>query len=114
MAAKAKGARAIALMGPSGSGKTTLLEALLFAAGAVDRQGSVEGGNSIGDASPEARAHGQSVEINLASFSFMDDRYSVVDAPGSVEFQADADAALPAMDLALVVVDPEPDKAVLI
>ena len=55
-----------------------------------------------------------SVEINLASFSFMDDRYAVIDAPGSVEFQADADAALPAMDLALVVVDPEPDKAILI
>ena len=49
MTAKAKGARAIALVGPSGSGKTTLLEALLFAAGAVDRQGSVEGRNSIGD-----------------------------------------------------------------
>ena len=114
MAAKAKGARAIALVGPSGSGKTTLLEALLSVAGAVDRQGSVEGRNAVGDASPEARAHGQSVEINLASFSFMDDRYAVVDAPGSVEFQADADAALPAMDLALVVVDPEPDKAVLI
>ena len=114
MAAKAKGARAITLVGPSGSGKTTLLEALLFAASAVDRQGSVEGRNSIGDASPEARAHGQSVEINLASFNFMDDRYAVVDAPGSVEFQADADAALAAVDLALVVVDPEPDKAILI
>jgi elongation factor G len=114
MPGKAKGARAIALVGPNGSGKTTLLEALLYAAGATDRQGSVENGSSVGDASAEARAHGQSVELNVGSFSFMDDRYAVIDVPGSVEFAADADHALPAMDLALVVTDPEPAKAALL
>ncbi len=114
MTAKAKGTRAIALVGPNGSGKTTLLEGLLLAAGALDRQGSVEAKTSLGDASPEARAHGQSVEINVAGFTFLDDRYSLIDCPGSVEFSADADAALACVDLALVVVDPEPDKALLI
>jgi elongation factor G len=114
MAGKAKGARVIALTGPSGSGKTTLMEALLFASGAIDRQGSVEQGQSVGDASPEARAHGQSVEINVANFSFMDDRFAVIDCPGSVEFIADADFALPAADLVLVVADPDPAKAVLL
>jgi elongation factor G len=113
MAGRSKGARAIALVGPSGSGKTTLLEAFLYAAGAIDRQGSVANCNTVGDSSPEARAHGQSVEISVADFAFMDDRYSVIDCPGSVEFAADADFVLPAMDLALVVIDPEPEKAVL-
>ena len=49
-------ARAIALVGPAGTGKTSLTEALLFASGAITRQGSVEAGTTVGDASPEARA----------------------------------------------------------
>jgi elongation factor G len=102
------GVRAIALAGPGGVGKTTLLEALAAAAGAGERQGS------LGDATPEAKLRGQSVEINLASFEFMGDRYALVDCPGSVEFACDGDAALPAMDLALVVADPDPDKAALL
>ena len=107
-------ARAIALVGPNSSGKTSLMEALLFAAGAIDRQGAVEAGGSIGDSSPEARARHQSVELNVASFDFMGDRYTLIDCPGSVEFQAECDFALPAVDLAVVVTDPDPSKAVLL
>lgn len=100
------GVRAIALVGPAGSGKTTLLEALVAAAGGGERPGA------LGDLSPEAKARGQSVELNLAGFEFMDDRYALIDCPGSVEFACDGDAALPAVDLALVVIDPDPARAV--
>lgn len=103
-------ARAIALVGPAGAGKTTLLEALLFASGAVDRQAAA-GQGSVGDASPEARARGVSTEITLARYDWLGDRVSVVDCPGSPEFAHDADAALAAVDLAVVVVDPDPAKA---
>ncbi|HRD45149.1 MAG TPA: elongation factor G [Caulobacter sp.] len=111
---KSGAVRAIALVGPNGAGKTTLFEALLHAAGATERQGVVGQSGSIGDASPEAKAAGQSVEMNLANFEFMGDRYALIDAPGSVEFRADADFALPAVDLAVVVIDPDPDKAILV
>lgn len=110
---KSGAVRAIALVGPNGAGKTTLFEALLHAAGATDRQGAVGQSGSVGDASPEARSAGQSVEMNLAGFTFMGDRYALIDAPGSVEFRADADHALPAVDLAVVVIDPDPDKVLL-
>lgn len=110
---KSGAVRAIALVGPNGAGKTTLFEALLHAAGATDRQGVVGQSGCTGDASPEAKAAGQSVEMNLADFEFMGDRYALIDAPGSVEFRADADYALPAVDLAVVVIDPDPDKAIL-
>ncbi|HEX2815188.1 MAG TPA: elongation factor G, partial [Phenylobacterium sp.] len=40
--------------------------------------------------------------------------YSVVDCPGSLEFCADLDAALPAVDLAVVVAEPDPAKAALL
>jgi elongation factor G len=100
--------RAIALIGPNGSGKTTLFESLLRAAGSTAQPGTV------GDASPEAKAAGQTVELNLAGFEFMGDRYAVVDCPGSVEFASEMDCGLPAVDLALVVVDPDPARAVLL
>jgi elongation factor G len=105
-------ARAIALAGPAGAGKTSLMEALLFRSGAISRQGGP--GATVGDHSPEARAHGHSVEPSVASFDFMGDRYGVIDCPGSVEFSACAEHVLPAVDLVLVVADPSPDKAALL
>ncbi len=65
-AVKEAGPRLIAVVGPFQSGKTTLLEAMLARAGAITRQGSVREGSSVGDSSPEARAHGMSVEANIA------------------------------------------------
>jgi elongation factor G len=106
-------ARAIALVGAAGAGKTTLMEAMLFAAGAVPRQGEV-GSTSVGDASPEARARGQSVEFNVAGFEFMGDRYGLIDCPGSPEFAGCEDYVLPAVDLAIVVADPNPTRAALL
>ncbi len=107
---RAATARAVALVGPYGSGKTELLEALLYAAGARDKKGSAESGDRIGDTSPEARARGMSTEVNVASFDYLDDRYALLDCPGSIEFAGDATFALPAADLAVVVAEADPDK----
>ncbi|RJF91090.1 elongation factor G [Sphingomonas cavernae] len=109
-----KGVRAVALVGPAGAGKTSLMEALLFAAGAISRQGAVEAGTSTGDASPEARARGGSTEINLARLEYLGDRFALIDTPGSIGFAADGDAALSAADLALIVIDPDPARASLV
>ena len=57
-----KGPRCIALVGPFQSGKTTLLEAILARTGAIQRQGTVDAGNSVGDSSKEARHHKMSVD----------------------------------------------------
>jgi elongation factor G len=112
-AARAPVTRAIALVGPAGTGKTSLAEALLFASGAITRQGSVEAGNTVGDASPEARARRGSTELNLAHFDFMGDQFALVDTPGGAGFAADGLAALPATDMAIVVIDPAPERAAL-
>ncbi len=102
--------RCIALVGPYLSGKTTLLEAILARTGAIGRQGRVDDGTSLGDASPEARAHGMSVELNVASCKFLDDEYTFIDCPGSIEFQAEQVAVLPAVDAAIVVCEPDDKK----
>ncbi len=104
--------RAVAFVGPTGAGKTTLMEAMLAAADGPPKTNGARGGT--GDSSPEARARGHSVELNLANFQFRGDRYAVIDCPGAVDFAAESDLALPAVDLAIVVAEPDPAKAILL
>ncbi|HEY9361190.1 MAG TPA: elongation factor G, partial [Xanthobacteraceae bacterium] len=107
---RATGPRCIALVGPFQSGKTTLLEAILARTGAIQRQGTIEAENTVGDASKEARHHLMSVELSVASANFKGDTYTFVDCPGSVEFVHDMRAALPAVDAAVVVCELDEKK----
>ncbi|MGE3645885.1 MAG: elongation factor G [Beijerinckiaceae bacterium] len=104
------GHRLIAIVGPFQSGKTTLLEAMLARCGALSRQGNVRDGSTVGDASPEARAHAMSVEANIATADYLGDRYTFVDCPGSVEFLSDMRNVLPVCDAAVVVCEADPRK----
>ncbi|MEZ2406697.1 elongation factor G [Bosea sp. OAE752] len=105
------GPRCIAIVGPFQSGKTTLLESILMRCGALSRTGSVKAGNSVGDASPEARAHQMSVEPNVASVEFLGDQFQFIDCPGSVEFLHEMRHVLPAVDAAVVVCEADDRKA---
>ncbi len=107
---RAGGPRCIALVGPFQSGKTTLLEAIMFRTGVIPRQGTIESGNTVGDASKEARHHKMSVELTVATTSFMGDAYTFIDCPGSVEFVHDMRAVLPAIDAAVVVCELDEKK----
>ena len=104
------GPRCIALVGPFQSGKTTLLEAILARTGAIQRQGTVEAGTTVGDASKEARSHKMSVEATFATTTFMGDSYTFVDCPGSIEFIHDMRTVLPAVDAAVVVCEADEKK----
>ncbi len=105
------GPRCVALVGPYLSGKTTLLEALLYRTGAIPRQGKVSDKSTIGDAAPEARAHGMSIELNAATTNFMGEAFTFLDCPGSIEFAQDQRAALAGCDLAIVVCEADDKKA---
>ena len=104
------GPRCIALVGPFQSGKTTLLEAILARTGAIQRQGTVDAGTTVGDASKEARHHKMSVEATFATTNFMGDNYTFVDCPGSIEFIQDMRSVLPAVDAAVVVCEADEKK----
>lgn len=104
------GPRCVALVGPFGSGKTTLLEAILERTGAVTRAGSVAAGTSVGDSSPEARDHRMGVELNIAECEFLGDRYTFLDCPGSIEYLFESEAAVAAVDVAVVVAEADAKK----
>lgn len=103
--------RVAALVGPYLAGKTSLLEALLLHAGALPKKGSVKTRDSVGDAGTEARARGMSTELTVATCEYLGEAWTFIDCPGSVEFQQDGLNALQVSDIAVVVVEPEPAKA---
>ncbi|PSB63183.1 elongation factor G, partial [filamentous cyanobacterium CCP1] len=104
------GSRNVAIVGPYLSGKTTVLESLLFVSGATTRKGRVVDGNSVGDASPEARDRQMSVEVNAASTEYGGIYFTFLDCPGSVEFAQETCNALMGVDAAIIVCEPDVDR----
>lgn len=104
-------ARSAAIVGPYLSGKTSVMEALLCASGEIQRRGTVKEKNTVGDTSPESRDRHMSVELSLARTKYLGDNWTLIDTPGSVEFHQDTVAALSVVDIAVVVCEPNPEKA---
>jgi elongation factor G len=98
--ARKHGARAIALVGPQGAGKSTLFEAMLTAAGHKPRR--------AGD--PRDRTMG--TDSRLAHCTMDGDDFALLDCPGSIEFAHEAEAALAIADMAVVVCEPSPARAI--
>lgn len=107
----AGGTRCAALVGPYLSGKTTLLESLLFTAGALHRKGSVKEGNTVGDASEEARARGMSTEVSPGAMTYLGEDWTILDCPGSIELMQEYLNALNVADIAVFVVEPAIERS---
>ncbi len=108
------GHRCAVLVGPYLSGKTTLLEAMLHSSGTTGRRGSVRDGSSVGDHVAEARARQMSTEMNVAEATYLGDKWTILDCPGSVELSYEAQQAMLAADVAVVVCEPEVERAVTV
>lgn len=89
--------RTICLVGHSGSGKTALAEAILHACGIEAHL----------DTSPEAKARGSSVDLNVACYQKGDAQLYILDAPGFGEFIEEAYKGLWVADAAILVVNAE-------
>jgi elongation factor G len=103
--------RNVAIVGPYLSGKTTLLESLLSVTGAITRKGRVTDKNTVGDSSSEARDRQMSVEVNAASTEYGGICLTFLDCPGSVELAQETYNALVGVDAAIVVCEPDSDRA---
>jgi elongation factor G len=98
--------RNIGLVGHGGSGKTTLAEAMLFAAGATNRQGKVEDGSTVLDFDPDEIQRKNSISLSASYCEWRENKLNLVACPGYADFVGEVWAALKAVDTALVVLQP--------
>jgi len=92
----------VALVGPYSGGKSTLFEAMMEAAGAPVKR----------PADPRNRP--MTTEIRLGHCSYLGDQWSVLDCPGSIEFAHEVTAALAMVDIAVVVCEAVPSRALTV
>jgi Translation elongation factors (GTPases) len=100
----ARNIRNVAVLGHGGEGKTTLVEALLFTAGAIDRQGKVENGTATTDYDPEENRRQISISAALAPLEYKDTKINLVDVPGFFDFAGEMMGPLTACEGALITV----------
>lgn len=96
--------RNIAILAHVDAGKTTLSERILFTAGEVRLPGNVEDGLATMDYLPEERERGITIEAGVAHFEWRGIWFNFIDTPGHVDFGAEVDMALSAVDGAILVI----------
>ena len=94
--------RSVALVGPYSSGKSTLFDALMEAAGSAPKR----------PADPRNRP--MTTEVRLGHCEYLGDKWSILDCPGSIEFSHETEAALAMADIAVVVCEPVPSRALTV
>lgn len=97
--------RNVALIGHSASGKTSLSEALLHAAGAIERAGKVDAGNTHSDYDPEEVKRKVSISASLLPLENKDTKVNLIDCPGYRDFVGEIKNGVRAAETALIVVD---------
>ncbi|MFI6600960.1 GTP-binding protein [Nonomuraea sp. NPDC050536] len=86
------------------AGKTSLTERLLFQTGAIDRLGSVDGGDTQTDTGDIERRRGITIRTAVAAFTVGDLHVNLIDTPGHSDFIAEVERALGVLDGAILVV----------
>lgn len=80
------------------AGKTTLSEQLLVHTGAVRTRGSVDSGTAHTDLLPVERRRGISVKATCVRFTHRDVQINLIDTPGHVDFSAEVERSLWALE----------------
>jgi ribosomal protection tetracycline resistance protein len=86
------------------AGKTSLTERLLYTAGAIDKIGSVDGGNTQTDTLDLERQRGITIKAAVVSFVIDDFTVNLIDTPGHPDFIAEVERALNVLDGAVLVI----------
>lgn len=97
--------RNIVLVGQRGAGKTSLAELLLYKAGAIDRQGSVDEGSSTLDFDPDEIQRKMTISTAVAPLEWGKIKVNLLDTPGYSDFIGDVAGAVAVAESALILVD---------
>lgn len=99
-----KDIRNIVLLGHGNSGKTSLAEAILHKTGMINRLGSIDEKNTVSDYDEEEKNRGTSIHSSLLYTNYKGKLINIIDTPGFPDFVGGALPAVPAADLAVVVI----------
>ena len=99
-----KDIRNLAVLGHGSEGKTTLIESMLFATGAIDRQGRVEDGNTVSDFDAEETKRHISISASVCPTEVHGKKLNFIDVPGYFDFAAEASGALAAAEGAVITI----------
>src|SRR3990172_5803559 len=97
--------RNVGFAGHGGVGKTSLVEAILFAAGAINRLGRVDDGTTTTDFDPDEIKRKISLGTSVAFCDWKGHRLNLIDTPGYGDFVADARGGVRVVGGAVIVVD---------
>ena len=97
--------RNVVLVGHGHAGKTSLVSAMLYTAGATQRQGRVDDGSATTDYDDEEISRKMSIATSLAYAEWGQTKINLLDTPGFNMFVHEAKMVLPVVDAAIVVVD---------
>ena len=86
------------------AGKTTLSEALLFTAGAIRKAGRVDKKDAFLDNYELERERGITIFSKQAVFSYDDQRITLLDTPGHVDFSTEMERTLQVLDAAVLLI----------
>ncbi len=95
----------IVLLGHAGSGKTTLAECMLFEAGLINRRGSIEEGNTVGDYHPLEQERSNSIFSKLMHTRWRGYKINLLDTPGYDDFTGEVLSALRVADTGVMLLN---------
>ena len=101
---KTSNIRNVAVVGHGSDGKTTLVEALLYYAGAIDRQGRVEDGSTTTDSDPEEIRRKISISAAVAPLEWKETKINFIDVPGYFDFAGEMVGPMAVCEGALITV----------
>ncbi len=101
--------RNVAIVGHGGSGKTMLVEHMLYTAGATDRVGSVDGGNTQSDFDPLEIRRKISLSASVMPLEWHDHKINLIDVPGYPDFIGDLHAVARVVESMIIVTEAKRD-----
>lgn len=101
--------RNVAIVGHGGSGKTMLVEHLLYTAGAIDRVGSVDGGNTQSDFDPLEIRRKISLNASIMPLEWHGTKINLIDVPGYPDFIGDLHAVARVVEAMVIVCEAKAD-----
>ncbi len=101
--------RNVAIVGHGGAGKTMLVEHMLYTAGATDRVGAIDAGNTQSDHDPLEIRRKISIGASVTPLEYHDHKINLIDVPGFPDFVGELHAVAEVVSSMIIVCEAKRD-----